>query len=202
MKKEVLIYASDTAMLDGEIVVEAGKKCLGYLEDDLLKMSIVGLEDRTIVLEGILGEGGKQLPYFTNPDANKFYRSRQLAPIEEIEIETWLPNPDNPHYLILDRRRTIGEVFADLKQAMKEQKIRDDLDYFSISTSSKEEAEPFPEFNWVSVFLVRGGNEGYYFHIEVIKGDNRRLLYLGKTLHEKVDEAIRIQNVLVRLFHS
>ena len=198
--KKFLIYATEMAMLDGNIVVEAGKQCFGYLEDDLLKMKIVGLEDRTIILEGGIDETGKQLPYFTNPEANKFYRCRQLSPMEEVDIETWIPNPDKPNYLILDRRRTIGEVFEDLKQALKEQEVYDDLDYFSIS--GKDADEVFPDFNWISVFIVRGGSEGFYYHVEAIKGDNRRLLYLGKTLWEKFDKAIPIQNVLVKLFQG
>ncbi len=102
-----------------------------------------------------------------------------------------------------DSKRTVGEIFKDIQQALQEQAVWNLLDYFNIRTIDESKSdEVFPNYNWISVFPVIGGSEGYYFHVEAIEGNKRQLLYLGKTLSEDIEDALKINNVLVRLFHG
>jgi hypothetical protein len=54
-------------------------------------------------------------------------------------------------------------------------------EYFHISGPDPEDKWP-ADYRWIAVFVVIGGSEGLYLHIESIDGEGkRRLLMLGKT---------------------
>jgi len=199
--KKLLVYSRDTLTENEVAIVEAKKQYIGYLTDDRQTLTIQG-NGHDVVIEGGKDGTDKSRPYYTSPDAKRFYIVRQLEPMERIEIEIYLPDPEDLRYVKLERKRTVGEVFQDIKQALNEQEVMELLDYFNISSNDESKGdEVFPDYRWISVFLVKGDSEGYYFHIEVIDG-NRQLLYLGKTLSENIEEALKINNILVRLFQG
>ncbi len=96
---------------------------------------------------------------------------------EELRKEIELPN------------RTIKEVYNDLCKALQEDGIIDG--YLAVMNHDFDYNQPFPDFQWISCFAVTGGSEGHYVHIEIIDGDKRTLLYLGKTF-EGMDHAYKI----------
>lgn len=199
---KLLIYSNKTILNhQGNPIVEAGKQYTGTLTNDRQTLTIEGIDGQTVIIESFDAQGNPQ-PYYMSSNAMNFYVVRQIEPIVTIETDLWLPNPDKPGFLKFERKRTINEVFNDIVQALKEQNVWDMLDYFSISTENRDGDEPFPEHRWISVFVVKGGSEGYYFHIEVIHEGKRYLIYLGKTLSENIEEALQINNVLVELFQS
>lgn len=196
------IYSQKTILNpENKPIVESGQQYTGTLTDDRQILTITGIDGQTISIQSFDEEGNSQ-PYYLSPDARDFYVIRQLEPMISIETDVWLPNPEKPGYVSLSHKRTLEEVYKDIVQALKEQEVWEMLDYFNISTDKRDGKVPFPDYRWISVFLVRGGSEGFYFHIEAIHEGKRELIYLGKTLSERIDEALKINNVLVKLFHS
>jgi hypothetical protein len=109
-------------------------------------------------------------------------------------------------YVVNETAKTINEVclWAVDELKTKYPDIYEQLDYFHKNyrydgTDKKDEKWPL-EYNWLSVFYVRGESEGFYFHVEAIEGDKRTLLLLGKTLSWSRDVAEKIQNTLARIF--
>lgn len=199
---KLLIYSCKTMLNPhGKPIVKAGKQYTGALTNDRQTLTIEGIDGQTVSIESFDAQGEPQ-PHYKSPSAIDFYIVRQLEPISPIETDLWLPNPDKPGFLKFERKRTLDEVYKDIVQALKEQDVWDMLDYFNISTEKRDGKAHFPDYHWISVFVVKGGSEGFYFHIEAINEDKRRLLYLGKTLSERIDEALKINNVLVKLFQS
>ena len=115
---------------------------------------------------------------------NKKLERRYIPPIE---IVIWEPVPDKPGYVRKAGMRTIGEIFKELSQRLKENNLWPD-EYFQVTTDWDYDI-PFPEFHWISCFAVTGGSEGHYIHIEIINDDRRKLIYLGKTLFQGMDFA-------------
>lgn len=229
MGKHVFFCKETQKTEDGVLMFEVGKQYIGIVSDDNVTLTLEGENGRVVTITGPENDGNqkvyqtvpigasgraaklveqeevKQLPYYRANEYKRFYRIRQIEPMETIEIEIWVPDLQNPRYVKMERRRTIGEIYEDIKQALKEQNVWELLDYFDVDYDirAKDEgaSQLFPEFRWVSVFTVRGDSEGFYFHIEVIDGAMRKLVYLGKTLSENIEDALKINNVLIRLFH-
>jgi hypothetical protein len=122
--------------------------------------------------------------------------------IEPIDIEVWVPNPDKPGYLQLGRTKTIYEVEAELKARLKADGYWEYLDYFDICAALNEKetkAQTWPKHRWIACYVVTGGSEGYYVHVDIVYGGQdviidqygknkdvwcRRLIFLGKLLSD------------------
>ena len=90
-----------------------------------------------------------------------------------IDIELWKPHPDKPGFVVVDRVKTVQEVFDELVAKLEEEKLIDE--YFTISSTIKygrddelNRDKPFPDYRWIASYAVTGGNEGHYIHIDVI----------------------------------
>ena len=107
--------------------------------------------------------------------------------ILETSPEIWGPNPEKPGYLLLVRRKRVQELWEEVKALLPfyVPEWADYFDYIGVSAASRLEDKDavIPEYRWVSCYVVRGGSEGYYLHVDVINAeDQRTLLFLGKTL--------------------
>lgn len=130
---------------------------------------------------------------------------------EPIEIDVWEPNPEKPGYLRFVRKKTVQEVYDELKARLEAEKLVPD-EYFNISSEyrysdEKPKETPMPTDYWrIISFAVKGGSEGYYIHVGLILGGKKyQDLFLGKTLQEGEDGlnyATQIANVCTRAFQS
>jgi hypothetical protein len=77
--------------------------------------------------------------------------------------------------------------------------LRDDLDYWAV-TSTTDADTPWPiKARWIAVYVVPGGSEGYYLHVDAIVDDTRQLLLLAKTLGG-IDTILPLANWLTTFF--
>jgi len=100
--------------------------------------------------------------------------------------------PGNP--IPVDTRPTLGEVYeqlvalenAAMELSAKESKYRVGPweEYFHLSSHANSATEKWPHgYFHVAAYVVTGGNEGLYLHVDLIlRDDRRRNLFLGKTL--------------------
>lgn len=198
--KKLLLYCRKTFENDGELFAEFGKEYTGIVSEDGQRITVEGERHQVMVYDGEAEDGSPIAFHFNSQFKNHFYQLRQLEPMIAIETEVWVPAPDMPGGLILKGRRTISEVLADMKQALKEQDLWDEL-VTIINSWDIDPDEPFPSRGYLAIYPVKGGSEGYYVHIEVVGSRLRTFLYLGKTLSEDIEVALKITNALVRLFH-
>ena len=125
---------------------------------------------------------------------------------KEFDPEIWEPNPDKPGYLQFVKTRTVGELFDYCKAALEPSGILDQLEYFDLMWRKKAD-EPLPlRIKWLVVFVVKGGSEGHYIHIEAITDNDdvkrthdRELLILGKSLSNRYDDGLAVVNILAPL---
>lgn len=87
-----------------------------------------------------------------------------------IDTQVWVANPDKPGYLQLERTRTIGEVYRDIRAAFGEYPEGAE-EYLSViydfGAPDRGTGEPWPEGR-IAVYPVTGGSEGHYVHVDVI----------------------------------
>lgn len=101
--------------------------------------------------------------------------------------------------MINTENKPISQVYKELVEMLKADGIYNEIDYFS--SMSYQGNKPFPDYHWISCFVVEGGSEGHYIHVEVIDGEgNRILLYVGKTF-EGIDHALKLSNLLTKAFY-
>ena len=120
--------------------------------------------------------------------------------------EIWEPDPEKPGYLKFKATRTLKELFDYCKEALTPSGILDQLEYFDLMWRKKAD-DPLPRrIKWLVVFVVKGGSEGHYIHIEAILENNdphraqdRELLILGKSLSNKYDDGLAVVNILAPL---
>ena len=119
--------------------------------------------------------------------------------MDVIEIQQWQGSK-------LLKTRTLGEVRTEIGARLHELKDADDpthslyghLDYLSLGGLTEGHL-PWPSsWSWIACFVVTGGSEGHYLHVEVITNDQRWLLYLGKTF-SGIDKALEISNALTKM---
>jgi hypothetical protein len=97
----------------------------------------------------------------------------------------------------------VGQV----REALEAAGLAEALDYFDIVPELAAWG-PWPRCRWATVFVVPGGSEGHYIHVEATAlrddsggyGDARRLVILGKTF-EGLDRALEIAAALTRALH-
>jgi len=105
-----------------------------------------------------------------------------------------------------ERGRTYGDIEADIIRKMKEEHLEawEMLDYFGLDYDYRRhhKGDCFPtSWNFIACYYVKGGNEGFYFHVDLIAmGGERKMIFLGKTLSESRSDAEVIQNALSRVF--
>ena len=142
--------------------------------------------------------------------------------IESVEIEVYEPVPDKPGYCHKVRNKRIGEVFCEVNKKLAEigcpmshgGKPVDPQDpqvewrwvdpanaeYWSTSIDVSVDAE-FPEYRWIACYVVTGGSEGYYVHVDVIpreEGKRSRTIFLAKFLTMQ-DDALGFCNLLTKV---
>ena len=97
-----------------------------------------------------------------------------------IETQVWEPDTERPGYLRLVRVKTVDQVYAEIRAALGEDfppGCTEGLGVFP----TVERGTPWPEGR-IAVFVVTGGSEGHYTHVEVRTLDGEsHLLLLGKT---------------------
>jgi hypothetical protein len=76
--------------------------------------------------------------------------------------------------------------------------LNDCLDYFCNEDNTKKGTWPL-KYTWIACYYVTGGSEGYYFHIDMINGNERELLFLGKTLIESRELAAEINAAIANI---
>ena len=109
-------------------------------------------------------------------------------------------------YCVNEQGRTYGDIEADIIRKIKEEhpEAWEMLDYFGLEYDYRRNhrGDYFPtSWQWIACYYVKGGSEGYYFHVDLIAlGGERNLIFLGKTLSEDRSDAEKIQNALARVF--
>jgi len=86
----------------------------------------------------------------------------------------------------------LNDLIAKLGEDYKE------LDYFGYSSAIERKDRgqvTWPEkWHWIACYVVTGGSEGYYIHVDVIFSDGtREMIFLGKSL-SGMDLALRVAN--------
>lgn len=107
-------------------------------------------------------------------------------------------------YIINETAKTRGEVYQWMVSELRTNHadIWELFDYISLDRDyvTDTEKKAWPINDRIAVFYVRGGSEGFYFHIEALRDGRHELLILGKTLSESRNDAERVQNTLARIF--
>lgn len=103
----------------------------------------------------------------------------------------WEPDPEKPGYLRFVRMRSVGEVFADLKERLETEGVLPE-EYFHVSVALEFKPEnrdkkpheiPFPKgWRQIACYAVTGASEGHYIHVAAVMSDGRlETVFLGKT---------------------
>ena len=168
----------------------------------------------TIVSDDTLiatGEDGVEYRVGGNGDGKSYWRDYEFLknfsmidpPIVVIETEIYEPNPEKPGWLREVRKKTLGEVYNETCQFLKERDIWDNLDYFHLDRdySDKEYSKkPFPAWKWIACYAVVGGSEGHYIHVDIITTNGeQKPLFLGKTFLG-MEYALHVSNMLTKVF--
>ncbi|NCC84684.1 MAG: hypothetical protein EOM03_11240 [Clostridia bacterium] len=109
-------------------------------------------------------------------------------------------------YVVNERGRKYTDIAAEVEKKLKEQypEAWSLLDYFDLDSDlmHKDKGGTWPVRYWrTAVFYVKGSNEGYYFHVEIIDTDGKlNLIFLGKTLSGDRSDAEKIHNAIARVF--
>ena len=79
-------------------------------------------------------------------------------------------------------KRTVKDIYTDLKAMLKIPGLWNCLDYFEIAIGKKrQENVRFPHFGWLSCSPVRGRNGSHYIHIGTITKGRYSLIFEGRT---------------------
>ena len=90
--------------------------------------------------------------------------------LAKVEIEVYKPHPDKPGFLALERRKTPNEVTDELEAGLKDVGLEGEFDYFGLAIGTKFQGhgdKPIPKYHHAVAYVVRGGSEGYYVHVDV-----------------------------------
>lgn len=123
-----------------------------------------------------------------------------MEKIKQIETEIWVANPEKPGYLKLERKKSIKEVFEELKDNLEKQGVYGEMDYFQISTGIKKEQE-FPDYHTIACFAKAGGSEGLYIYVDVVSSDRTETFFLGKTFMG-IEQALKVSNLCTLSFYK
>lgn len=144
--------------------------------------------------------------------------------IESVEIEVYEPVPDKPGYCQKVGNKSTGRVFCEVNKKLAEigcpmshgGKSVDPQDpgvdwrwvgpvnaeYWCNGVDVSMDTEfPFLSTDWIACYVVTGGSEGYYVHVDVIPRDEGRrshTIFLAKFLTTQ-DEALGFCNLLTKV---
>jgi hypothetical protein len=104
---------------------------------------------------------------------------------------------DSSDAVHIDTRPTIKEVRDELNRRFgydwnsdSDQSNRVWQEYMHVGHEHRANDKWPDNYRWIAVYVVQGGSEGYYLHIDVVYCEgNRELMILGKTLHCGLEEA-------------
>lgn len=103
---------------------------------------------------------------------------------QRVATEVWRKDPDRPGYLKLLCRRSVQEVYDDLRTIVGEYPHGGE-EYFSVVRNADGlllRDWPHRPGSRLAVFAVNGSSEGDYVHVEVHDGSGgRELVLLAKT---------------------
>ena len=120
------------------------------------------------------------------------------------DFEHYKPHPTEKHLVVHDRFCTYQEFYDALIEYLKTVPLDDEytvegiLDYLSCHAGWSEMHKQIPKFRWIYCWFTRGGNEGYYFHIESAFFDKTSQLFLAKTLSGDLEIALKINTAICR----
>jgi hypothetical protein len=78
-------------------------------------------------------------------------------------------------------KRLVKDVHAELRSALRDASLWDNLDYFEMSIAMKKrENASFPNFEWLSCAPVTSDGHHYVYIGTVLKG-RHNLIFVGKT---------------------
>ena len=109
-----------------------------------------------------------------------------------VPIDLWGPSAEKPGYLSRIRQSTIGEVLVGLQEYLPlyipdYKEMSEGMSYSWWGDKKMNKDDAFPASHWISCYLVTGGSEGHYIHVDTIDKDgNRQLIYLEKTFSGSV----------------
>jgi hypothetical protein len=90
-------------------------------------------------------------------------------------------------YVQREKYRPLRDIRRDLVAYLKGAGVEyENLDYFELASSASFDPakyETWPDRNHcrLACYAVTGGNEGHYLHVELLTGEERILLFTGKT---------------------
>ena len=126
-----------------------------------------------------------------------------------VNTEKWGPDPQKEGYLKYEGQFTVKEVYDAILQLLPEHGIDINygspggLEYFSsvLDNHGNQEKE-FPRSRWIACYVVTGGSEGHYIHVDSIDGnDKREMVFLGKSLCGR-EEAEHFCTVVARILET
>ncbi|MDD4934113.1 MAG: hypothetical protein PHO89_11705 [Methylacidiphilaceae bacterium] len=124
--------------------------------------------------------------------------------VQRVETAVWAPDPERPGYLLPPQTKTVRQVLAELNRELSRHipmayqgrwvtpesgLSAEEWGYvepvlheeYWVVAHDLSPSEPFPPYRWIACYVVTGGNEGYYLHVDVINSEGeRRMVYLGK----------------------
>jgi hypothetical protein len=130
-----------------------------------------------------------------------------MPDIKKIETEVWEPHPEKKGWMQKVRDKTVGEVYKEIIDLLKEHKLYDRFSMFFInnSTSSPIKLEDsFPLWSQIACYAVAGSNEGFFVCVDVRRADdpsNSETYFIGRT-HEDINFALEAVNLLTRAFYG
>lgn len=122
-----------------------------------------------------------------------------------VDTELWVKESEDSNLLTCKGMRKVKDVYSDVVANLKKKGIYDEMDYFKITFNydlhSDNEGNTFPDYKWISCYVVKGDSEGHYIHVDAI-GDNipngRVMVMIGKTF-EGLEHALKVSNILTEI---
>lgn len=108
---------------------------------------------------------------------------------QTIPIQTWKPDPNKPGTVVPERRRTVGEILADLRPILQAEfpelewfgfgagvelavyQTHRDADWRTVDAA--KHAFVFPSCAAVACYVVHGGSEGYLVRVDAMTACGR-----------------------------
>ena len=197
-----MLYSEFIARSNDKDLEEWQYKMIEDVYCDHPSITDVGGQDQ---IAAIYNDGGLDVIYKMYRD---IYPDRKTHPIITHHVTNLIENYDvcYEHYCHNCKNNTIVYLYEQIEEELKNNypDIWNTIDYFSISCKYEMDMKNnpdllIPDFQWMPVYYVRGGSEGFYIHIDVITPGNKMVhLYTAKTLCGR-DEGERICNAITRI---
>lgn len=112
-------------------------------------------------------------------------------------------------FIEIEKDEGIGNIsinifFKKTCALLKKTNFYDELDYFHTSINIKCQGDlnsEIPTFKWIVVYVVVGGSEGYYIHVDIVSLEGiQEPLFIGKAW--TIDTALEVSNLLTKAYNS